>query len=63
MTRSLIAISAGLLLTFCLTGCGAGDPELPDGHTEDEILTPPDNPTGTTPGGGIPKPEKGGTGG
>lgn len=60
MTRSLIAISAGLLLAFTLTGCGSGDPELPDGHTEDEIREPVDNPTFTPPGGGIDEPTKSG---
>ena len=61
MKRSVLTTAAGLIFVLSMTGCGGGEPDVPDGHSMDEVRTPTDNPQ-PPPGRDMEGPEKGGDG-
>ena len=58
MKRSVLTIAAGLIFTFGMTGCGGGDPDIPEGHSADEIRSTGEDAPENMPGRDIEGPEK-----
>lgn len=57
MKRTVLTLSAGLLLVMCMTGCGGGASDIPEGYSEDDIKTTNDTPA-PSPGSEIEGPSK-----
>lgn len=57
MKRTVLTLSAGLLLVMCMTGCGGGASDIPEGYSEDDIKATTDTPE-ASPGSEIEGPTK-----
>lgn len=57
MKRTVLTLSAGLLLVMCMTGCGGGASDIPEGYDDEDIMEPIDTPQ-PAPGSDIEGPTK-----